>query len=329
MYRVELLPGLTDLRRNRFDSTEVLTFSTGGPQPTDTLSGLVIDWVAGRVAPAALVELVLSQDSLIYRTLTDSGGRFRIGPLPRGDYEVYAAIDQNHNLRRERREFYDSTSAVSGTLALPPLWLIPHDTLGPRIQGITPDDSLSATITFSGPLDPTQRIDSLVVHLLLQKDSVPIPFRSLLPKAVDDSLRKMARAAADSLKAAADTTRRDSLHPKPAKPPVPAPPTRGKPTAKTAIEDLEADSILSSRPKLFDRLVLRVDSAFVPETKYIVVIEGIRSAAGVASSPKAVLAIPKPKPVVAPAVGDSAAAAGALDSLDFGADSTADPPPQP
>mgnify|MGYP007067072765 CR=1 FL=1 len=84
---------------------------------------------------------MLSPDSLIYRTLTDSSGRFSLGPLPRGDYAVYAAIDQNHNLRRERRENYDSAAAASGTLLVPPLWLLPRDTLGPRIQGIAPHDA--------------------------------------------------------------------------------------------------------------------------------------------------------------------------------------------
>ncbi|MDZ4863176.1 MAG: Ig-like domain-containing protein [Gemmatimonadota bacterium] len=324
VYRLELLPGITDLRRNRLDTTTVLTFSTGGPEPTDTLAGLVIDWVAGRPARAALVELVLSPDSLIYRTLTDSGGRFSLGPLPRGDYAVYAAIDQNHNLRRERRENYDSAAAASGTLLVPPLWLLPRDTLGPRIQGIAPDDSMSATITFGGPLDPSQRFDSLRVRLLLQKDSVAVPFRSLLPKAVDDSLQKIVRATADSLKAAADTTRKDSAQAKPTRPPLPVPPARGKPGVPAAVTDPGADSILASRPKLFDRLVLRVDSAFVPETKYVVLIEGIRSAAGVASSPKAVLAIPKPVPV--PTAADSARATGALDSLFTEPDST---PPSP
>ena len=313
VYRLELLPGITDLRRNRLDTTEVLTFSTGGPVPTDTLGGLVIDWVAGRPARVALVELVLSPDSLIYRTLTDSTGRFSLGPLPRGDYEVYAAIDQNHNLRRERRENYDSAAVPSGTLTVAPLWMIPRDTLGPRIQGIVPDDSLSATITFSGPLDPSQNLDSLDVRLLLQQDSVAVPFRSLLPKAVDDSLQKLARAAADSLKAAADTTKRDTLPAKPVRPPVPASPGRGRPAAPAAVEDPVADSIIASRPKLYDRMVLRVDRAFVPETKYLVTISGIRSAAGVAGNPKAVLAIPKPKPVPPPAATDSTANAGGLD----------------
>ena len=329
VYRLELLPGVTDLRRNRLDTTKVLTFSTGGPEPTDTLGGLVIDWVAGRPARAALVELVLSPDSLIYRTLTDSSGRFTLGPLPRGDYEVYAAIDQNHNLRRERRENYDSAAAASGTLLVPPLWLLPRDTLGPRIQGITPDDSVSATITFSGPLDPTQRFDSLDVRLLLQQDSVPVPFRSLLPKAVDDSLQKIVRATADSLKAAADTTKKDSLPAKPTKPALPAPPVRGKPGAPSVGADPATDSILASRPKLFDRLVLRVDSAFLPETRYVVVIEGIRSAAGVTASSKAVLAIPKPKPVPAPTAADSARATGVTDSLFITAPDSTPPPLKP
>jgi hypothetical protein len=324
VYRLELLPGVTDLRRNRLDTTTVLTFSTGGPQPTDTLSGLVIDWVAGKPARSALVELVLSPDSLIYRTLTDSSGRFSLGPLPRGDYEVYGAIDQNKNLRRERRELYDSAAAPSGTHTVAPLWLIPRDTLGPRIQGITADDSLSATITFGGPLDPYQRFDSLPVRLLLLPDSVPVAYRSLLPKAVDDSVQKLIRARADSLKAAADTTKKDSLPAKPpTRPPLPAPPAKGKPAA--VAEDAEADSIVATRPRLFDRLVIRVDSAFVPESKYVVILEGIRTAAGVAASPKAVLAIPKPKPVVPPAA-DSLKAAAAPDSLRPPADST---PPKP
>ncbi len=47
VYRVELLPGLQDLRRNKSDTTTILTFSTGGPIPSDTLSGLAIDWVQG------------------------------------------------------------------------------------------------------------------------------------------------------------------------------------------------------------------------------------------------------------------------------------------
>src|SRR5262249_48789403 len=104
VYRVELLPGLVDLRRNRMDTTAVMTFSTGGALPTDTLKGIAIDWVNGKVAVGALVELILQPDSLVYRTVTDSSGRFNVGPLPTGNYLAFGVIDQNHDLRRATRE---------------------------------------------------------------------------------------------------------------------------------------------------------------------------------------------------------------------------------
>jgi len=60
--------------------------------------------------------------------------------------------------------------------------------------------------------------------------------------------------------------------------------------------DAEADSIIKTRPALFNRLILRVDSAFAPEARYQFEIRGIRSAAGVAGDAKSTLVIPKPKP---------------------------------
>ncbi len=324
-YRIELLPGVTDLRRNKLDTTTVLTFSTGGPMPTDTLRGLAIDWVTGRIARTALIELTLLPDSLTYRTVTDSGGRFAIGPLPHGRWVVYGAVDQNHNLRRDRRENYDSALVAENSFAVPPLWLIPRDTIGPRISGITPNDSMSATITFSQPLDPTQRFDSLAVAFRLQRDSSAVPYRSLLPKALDDSLQKIARARADSLKALQDTTRRDSTKaaPRPAiEHPAPAVGQRGVPSART---DPETDSIIKSRPALFDKLVLRVDSAFVPQTKYEFLISGVRSAAGVAGDAKSLLVVPKPKPPPKPTVADSAATRADSGAAAAPADSTRKP----
>lgn len=325
-YRIELLPGITDLRRNKLDTTAVLTFSTGGVMPTDTLRGLVIDWVSGRVARQALIELTLLPDSLTYRTVADSGGRFAIGPLPHGAWSIVGILDQNRNLRRDRRENYDSTQVAAGTFSVAPLWLIPRDTLGPKITTITPIDSVSATVTFSQPLDPTQRFDSLGITFRLQKDSSEVPIRSLRPPALDDSLQKLARARADSLKALQDTTKRDSTSQKPAAPklpiPKPAPPKLG---AQPAKGDVEADSIIKTRPALFDRLILRVDSAFAPLSKFDLQIRGIRSAAGVAADAKSVLVIPKPKPLVKPETKDSTAAPTDSAKVVAPADSTRKP----
>jgi hypothetical protein len=338
VYRVELLPGIVDLRRNRLDTTTVLTFSTGGPMPTDTLKGIALDWTAGRVARAALLDLVLSPDSLVYRAITDSSGRFAVGPLPRGSYVVYAAIDQNRNLRREPREAYDSALVEPGTTQVAPLWIIPRDTIGPRISQATPNDSVSVTLTFSGPLDPYQPVESLTVRLLTVPDSSPVPVRSLRPKALDDSLQQRERARADSLRQARDTTARDStrrdraLPPRlprpprdsgaPGKPPAPAPGAQAPRPGQAARVDSLADSILATRPKLFDKLVLRVDSAFVPEARYAVEIQGIRSAAGVAGTARTGFVIPKKE---TPAPADSLQAPA--DSLRAPADSA--PPPNP
>jgi hypothetical protein len=298
-YRLELLPGLQDLRRNKSDTTAVLTFSTGGTLPTDTLSGLVIDWVQGQVARGALVEMILQPDSLVYRATSDSSGRYVVGPLPAGNWQIFGVLDQNRNLRRDRRESYDSTLLAMGAHRAAPLWLIPRDTLGPKLQAIVPTDSVSATLTFSQPLDPTQRFDSLDVTFRRQKDSVPVPFRSLRPKALDDSLQKLVQARLDSIRQAADTTHRDTTtHKPPPQAPVQPPPGArpgGRPPSAPKV-DAEADSIIKSRPVLFDRLVLRVDSAFTPEARYEVVISGIRSAAGVTGEARSTLVIPKAKP---------------------------------
>lgn len=310
VYRIELLPGLADLRRNRLDTTTVLTFSTGGALPTDTIRGIVIDWPAGRVAVGALVELILRPDSLVYRAVTDSGGRFLAAPMPRGDYLVYAAIDQNRDLRRGTRESYDSAVVAPGA-AVPPLWLLPRDTLGPRITQVTASDSVSATIGFSQPLDPAQRFDSLGFSLRRQSDSAPVPFRSLLPKELDDSLQRLARARADSIRAARDTTRPDSLKgAPPARAPTPAKAPPGPGPRREPKLDVEAESLLKSRPKLFQALVVRVDSAFEPEGKYLVEISGVRSAAGAVSTARGVLAIPKRPPPAAPPPPDSLKGAG-------------------
>lgn len=327
VYRIELLPGITDLRRNKLDTTTVLTFSTGGAVPADTLRGLVIDWPNGRVARQALVELTLLPDSLTYRAVTDSGGRFGIGPLPHGAWSVVGVVDQNHNLRRDRRESSDSTAVPAGTLAVAPLWLIPRDTVGPRISGITANDSVSATITFSQPLDPTQRFDSLEISFRRQRDSAEVPIRSLRAPALDDSLQKLARAHDDSLRALKDTTGRDSTAGKRAAPPRPPGPKPGQPRsgAPRPKTDAATDSILKSRPALFDRLILRVDSAFVPQTRYDLQVRGIRSAAGVPGDAKSVLAIPKPRPLPRAEAADSTAAPGDSTKAAAPADSTKHP----
>jgi len=303
VYRVELLPGVLDLRRNRTDTNVVLTFTTGAPLPHLTLSGQVVDWVAQRAGSAALIEATLLPDSLVYRTIADSAGRFTLGPVPGGSYEVAAVQDQNRNRRRDRREAFDEARIGPDTAVVPTLWMYPHDTTGPKIQSVTADDSLAATVQFSRPLDPYTSLDPATVTVRLLPDSVPVQVVSVLPKRIDDSLQTALRAHVDSLRQdslrrVTDTAKAAPAKPAPGKPeagktrPPALPGQRGPAAADTALRKL-----LSGRPPLSDRVVIRVDSAFVRGARYVVDMKGVRGVGGGEADAHGGLTIPPaPKP---------------------------------
>lgn len=275
VYRVELLPGVTDLRNNRSPDGTVLTFTTGAPRPQTTLRGVVVDWNSSRPAPGALVAASLLPDSLVYRGVADSSGRFSLGPLPAGDYLVTGVLDQNQDQRQDTREAYGTARIPRGRTDVGEIWAFVHDTNPARIQNITVDDSVSATVAFSQKLDPRQRLTPRDVRLRLLPDSVSVAIASLLPKPVDDSLNRKA-APVDT---AADTLgQADSV-------PAPAP----------------VGESLTSRPPLFDRLVLRVPRRWAPGARLVLEVRGVRNVTGVAGTAVGVVAVPeKPKPTAKP-----------------------------
>ncbi|MGH3368761.1 MAG: Ig-like domain-containing protein, partial [Nocardioidaceae bacterium] len=128
VYRIQLLPGVTDLRRNRSDEGAVVTFTTGAPLPSTTLEGLVVDWGTNRPLAEALVVALLLPDSLPYRALADSAGRFSFGPLPAGEYLVSGVQDENRNLRDDPREPYDTVRVRRGATRVGEIWTFVHDT---------------------------------------------------------------------------------------------------------------------------------------------------------------------------------------------------------
>jgi hypothetical protein len=302
VYRVELLPGVTDLRNNRSETGTVLTFTTGAPKPTNMLQGQIMDWGTSRPAGNGLVIATLLPDSLPYRGVADSSGRFALGPLPNGDYLVTGVLDENRDQQQGTREAYATARVTRGKSDAGELWTFVHDTLPPRIQTVTVDDSVSATLTLSQKLDPRQRFTPRDVRLRLLPDSVPVAVLSVLPAPVDDSLnRRAARpdstAVADSV--AADTTRGRRK-------PAPIPPNRpGAPAPP-------AETRAPSRPPLYDRLVLRVPRPWKPGSRLVVEIRGVRNITGVAGDAVGVVAVPEKKPEPAPS--DTLRGAGRRDS---------------
>jgi hypothetical protein len=282
VYRVQLLPGVTDLRNNRSPDGAVLTFTTGAPRPQSTLKGLVVDWSTSRPAAGALIVASLLPDSLPYRGVADSSGRFSLGPLPAGDYYITGVLDQNQNLLQDSREAYGTARVQQGRFDAGELWAFAHDTVPPRIQTATADDSVSATITFTQKLDPRQRLTPKDARLRLLPDSVPVAIVSILPKAVDDSLHRRTPVA-DT--AAADTLRaNDSL------------PGRRRPGVALR-EQPQTEAALTSRPPLFDRLVVRVPRPWAPGARLVLEIRGVRNITGASGTAVGVIAVPeKPKP---------------------------------
>jgi Bacterial Ig-like domain len=297
VYRVELLPGITDLRNNRSPTGAVITFTTGAPRPQLTLQGQVVDWSTARPATNGLVIATLLPDSLPYRGVADSGGHFSLGPLPSGDYVVTGVLDQNQDNRQDSREAYATTRVPHGKSDVGELWAFVHDTNPPRIQTVTADDSVSATVTFSQKLDPRQRLTARDVRLRLLPDSVPVAVSSILPKPVDDSLNRKVTAAADTgvtdTLGVSDTTRaRGRLGPR----------VRGAAPSQP----------LTSRPALFDALTLRVAHPWTPGARLVLEVRGVRNVTGVAGNAVGVVAVPekpkpesKPKPGAKPGVRDT------------------------
>jgi hypothetical protein len=258
----------------------------------------------------ALIEAVLTPDSLVYRAYADSAGRYHLGPLPKGEYLVFSTVDANKNRKRDGREIFDSARvAAADSAAVPSIWMFPHDTLGPRIQNISVTDSLAATIELSQLLAPDLRVDTSAVKVRLLPDSTPVQVVTVMSLARYDTLKALLRAAADTAKGA-DTTTAKAAKP----PPLFLPPPRaGKPST---VDTSGQTALLAQRPPLIDKLVVTVAQPWIPGSKYLFELTGIRSVSGVTADAVGMLPVPVPSKATidSTAAADSAKAKAAADT---------------
>ncbi len=310
VYHLEILPGISDLRRNTTKERHTIVFSTGPPVPASALQGTVVQWVEQHILTNGLVRAQLLPDTIAYLAVTDSVGHFRLDAIPPGRYLVYAIVDQNNNRQRDRREAYDSAVVTLDTTARLVLWTFVHDSLGPRVRQVDAIDSITARVTFSAPLDPAQPLDSLVVRVLALPDSTPVNIARLYSSADYDSVAARERAIADSIRAATDTTKKAA--PPPKKDTTADTTGRVAPIApKPTVDTSALHALLRQRPVPQDKIVMRVETPLKPEGKYFVEVRGARNLNGARANGHTVLVVPKPKPP--PTAADSAKAAA--DSL--------------
>jgi hypothetical protein len=323
VYRLEIMPGFTDLRRNRYDSAKTILFSTGPEIGQARIGGIALKWIEQTVLLHALIEAVPLPDSAGYMTMTDSGGQFNLTNLQPGRYIVYATADENNDRRRGLREAYDSVEVTLDSSTNVALFAFPHDTVPPRPRTATWVDSVSVRVEFTQALDPTKSLDTSHVQLVELPDSTRVPIDRILTQRQFDSLATLAAAArqkADSAAAAAaaarDTTRRQpamvhdtssrpNIHPPvppgtpvpPAAPPPAPTPARGaaaKTPAKTYVDSTLVKGLLAQRPIPSDRIVIRLVRPLKPETRYLVRIAGATNLIGKRGIGDIGFTVPKP-----------------------------------
>ena len=270
VYHVTLLPGVQDLRNNRLVEGRTIVFTTGGPLPNARITGTVVDWEAGRLAPRARVEGILLPDSLVYVTLADSTGSFTLSTIPVGAYLVVAAVDANNNRRREPREPFDSATVRVDSVVDRVFWAFRQDTLGPQLARATLLDSVTVRIEFNQALPPEDP-DSGSVQMAVLPDSLPVAVEAVWRESVYDSVKTAARGRPDTV--AADTTR------------------IGPAAAPAARDTTRAAQILRQRPKLSTNLIVRTASPLAPGTRYLITATA-RNLIGATATSRTVLVIP-------------------------------------
>ncbi|MFL5560060.1 MAG: Ig-like domain-containing protein [Gemmatimonadaceae bacterium] len=314
-YTVTLLPGIADLRGNVLHSTLTTYFSTGGEIPRTALRGIVFDWVAGKPAPNALVQLFIRGDTTFsWVTTADSTGRFVLRGFPSGSYRVRALIDANNNRAADPREAYDTLGVAIADSARVEFLAFVHDSLGPRIDRLNVEDSLTLRLDFDLPYEPThpvtaqqftlKRADSTVVPVVaLLSDSTLAAEKAAAAKARGDSLPPAgARRASDSTRVS-----------RPGVPPaagsaVPLPNRRA--AATTARDTTPIPK--PSRPSPIARVIIRLGAPLRPGASYRLSATDVWGLSGAPRSSDRVFTVPKQPPPVARDTAARRSPAGAL-----------------
>lgn len=310
VYSVQLSPGIQDVRNNAIDTAIGVVFSTGGPIPTTSVTGVAFDWVLGRGANKALVEAI-AKDSTTYQVLADTAGRFNLQYAPIGEYVIRAIVDRNANRLLDPTEAFDTVRITLTERADVELYAFPRDTVGLRIADIQlPSvDSLKVMrVTFDKPLSPAQslsrpqfvvldgdsaRIEVVFIQTALEK----ITADSLAQKTKQDSIAAAGprdttaagRARADSLTrrirsdsiAAAERVQREArrLAARRGDRPPPPPDTMPQPKMKRPVVSPEVYLTLATRLK--------------PGTSYRIRASGVISLSGTAKSPERTFLTPR------------------------------------
>jgi len=156
VYRVTLMPVISDLFGNTLRDPFEVVFSTGAPVSRGALVGLAFDRTTGVGIGDLKVHAVSEEDSATYVTRTDTGGIYLMRYLPPARYRVTAWQDRNRSDTVDRMEPQGTRAALipgEDTLFVD-LAVLQPDTTPARLTGAEALDSVTVALQFDDFLDP-------------------------------------------------------------------------------------------------------------------------------------------------------------------------------
>lgn len=285
VFRVTVLPQISDLFQNRMRDPFEFVFSTGPEISGAVAAGVIEDRLTGQ--PAEVRVEAVGADSTIHFTQTGTDGLFALRYLPPGRYQLRGYEDRNRNGEPDFSEPQGGlpvllpsdadTALTSFTI------LLPDSTLA-RVVRAEAVDSVSVRIEFDDYLDPEEDVsqvgirlapDTAIADSLMPEALVPVPgfdrvlhehafqeYQTQVAQLRAAQAAEAARAAADSARAAGDTTVT-----------VPPPP-------EPEIEEPEPDTGEDATPRPGQVLVAVFDSPMQARFPYRITVTGVRNING-------------------------------------------------
>ncbi len=180
VYRITVLPVVSDLFSNRLRDPFELVVSTGAAIVPNVVAGMVEDRITGEPVANARVEahFLVEGDTLVHWGLTGEDGVFSLRFLPDGAFGVHAWQDQNRDGSQGDGE--PGSAQLAGTLeaaspdtAYAMLSLITPDTLPARLATVEVQDSVTLNFRFDDFLEPSYPSAALLGQAVVV--ALPIP----------------------------------------------------------------------------------------------------------------------------------------------------------
>jgi len=222
VYRVTLLPVVSDLFGNRLTDSFELVFTTGDVDPTPTtLAGEVWNRITGAGVSDAMI-LAVGPDGVLHQSTADRDGIYAFRYLPGGQFAVTAFEDRNRDGFADSTEVQGRVMAdlASGDTLLIDVAVLEPDTTSAVAADAEALDSVTVAVTFDDFLDPSSNVASVDVSLSSDSGEAPSVRRLLhapeyvtFVEVVADSLASLDSidAAARAAREAAAARERDAL----------------------------------------------------------------------------------------------------------------------